>query len=109
MFELFESIVAKPKRTIATQCDQCHNKAPVRRCISAGGGVIFKGSGFYATDYRSDGYNKAAKADKEAAEGKSSDKKTNDKSSTKSSDADSKKGSAKNSGTSDSGKTDPSG
>ncbi len=109
MFELFQSIVAKPKRTIATQCDQCHNKAPVRRCISAGGAVIFKGSGFYATDYRSDSYNKAAKAEKEAAEGKSSDKKTDDKSSTKSSDADSKKGSAKSAGSTRSGKTDQKG
>ena len=46
-----------PKKT----CPQCKGK--VRRLISGGAGLIFKGSGFYITDYRSDGYKSAAKRD----------------------------------------------
>jgi putative FmdB family regulatory protein len=38
-------------------------KGRVKRVISAGGGLIFKGSGFYATDYRSEKYKEAAKKD----------------------------------------------
>jgi len=38
-------------------------KGKVRRTISAGAGLIFKGSGFYITDYRSEGYKEAAKKD----------------------------------------------
>ena len=71
VFEKFESIKARAKRTIKTDCQQCNGKAPVTRLIGAGAGVIFKGSGFYETDYRSDSYKKAAKADSDAAAGKS--------------------------------------
>lgn len=39
----------------------------VKRQIGAGAGLIFKGSGFYITDYRSEGYKQAAKKDSEAA------------------------------------------
>ncbi len=67
VFEVFHSITAKPKRRIPTDCRQCKNSAPVRRLIGSGSGVIFKGSGFYQTDYRSEGYKKAEKAEKEAA------------------------------------------
>ena len=45
-FELFQSITAKPIRV----CPKCKGK--VKRLIGAGAGIIFKGSGFYATDYR---------------------------------------------------------
>jgi putative FmdB family regulatory protein len=38
-------------------------KGKVKRVLSAGGGLIFKGSGFYITDYRSEGYKEAAKKD----------------------------------------------
>jgi predicted nucleic acid-binding Zn ribbon protein len=38
-------------------------KGKVRRAISGGAGLIFKGSGFYITDYRSDSYKEAAKKD----------------------------------------------
>jgi putative FmdB family regulatory protein len=38
-------------------------KGKVQRCISAGAGLIFKGSGFYITDYRSENYKAAAKSD----------------------------------------------
>jgi putative FmdB family regulatory protein len=61
-FEEFQSIKAKP---IAT-CPVCKKKK-VKRLISAGAGFIFKGSGFYITDYRSDSYKDAAKKDSSAA------------------------------------------
>jgi len=79
LFELFQSMKDKSKRFIATQCDQCHNKAPVVRRIGTGGAVIFKGGGFYQTDYRSESYKEAAKKDKEAASGDKSDKKAESK------------------------------
>src|ERR1700733_1643461 len=47
-------------------------KGKVLRAISTGGGVIFKGSGFYTTDYRSEGYKAAAKKDAAAGSGSSS-------------------------------------
>lgn len=57
-FEEFQSIMAKPMR----KCPKCKaNK--LRRLIGAGAGIIFKGSGFYQTDYRSDSYKEAAKKD----------------------------------------------
>ena len=58
-FELFQSITAPAVK----KCPSC-GKLKVRRLIGAGAGVIFKGSGFYQTDYRSDSYRKAAEADK---------------------------------------------
>lgn len=83
-FDRFQSIKAKAMRTIATDCKQCNNKAPVRRLIGTGAAVLFKGSGFYQTDYRSEAYKKAASADKEGAtESKSSDKKDGGKTSKK--------------------------
>ena len=62
-FEEFQSITAKPLKN----CPKCR-KAALRRLIGAGAGVIFKGSGFYQTDYRSEGYKKAADADKPTTE-----------------------------------------
>ena len=59
-FERFQSMTAKPVRV----CPECGRRT-VKRLIGAGAGMIFKGSGFYITDYRSDGYRKAAKRDKE--------------------------------------------
>ncbi len=59
-FEEFQSITAKPLK----KCPQC-GKMSVKRLIGTGAALIFKGSGFYETDYRSDSYQKAAKADKE--------------------------------------------
>jgi predicted nucleic acid-binding Zn ribbon protein len=44
------------------RCPKC--RGSVRRKIGAGAGLLFKGSGFYITDYRSDGYKKAADSDK---------------------------------------------
>ena len=68
-FEQFQSMTAKPVR----KCPKC-GKASVRRLIGVGGGVIFKGSGFYATDYRSESYKKAAESEKSATS-KDTDKK----------------------------------
>lgn len=42
-------------------------KGKVKRAIGAGAGLIFKGSGFYITDYRSEGYKSSAKKDSESA------------------------------------------
>ena len=58
-FEEFQSITAKPLK----KCPAC-GTSKLQRLIGAGAGVIFKGSGFYQTDYRSDSYRKAAAADK---------------------------------------------
>ncbi len=57
-FERFQSITAPPIRI----CPSCH-KAKVRRLIGAGAGLIFKGSGFYITDYRSESYKSGAKSE----------------------------------------------
>jgi putative FmdB family regulatory protein len=57
-FEKFQSITAAPIK----KCPKC-NKNQVQRLIGTGAGLIFKGSGFYITDYRSEGYNKAKKAE----------------------------------------------
>lgn len=67
-FEEFQSIKARPLR----KCPQC-GKLALKRLIGTGAGIIFKGSGFYQTDYRSESYKKAA--EKEASGAKSSDKK----------------------------------
>ncbi len=66
-FEAFESITANPR----TECPQCHEQK-LRRKIGPGAAILFKGSGFYQTDYRSDSYKKAAKADAPAPESKPS-------------------------------------
>ena len=69
-FEEFQLITSKPIR----KCPSC-GKNKVDRLIGCGAGVIFKGSGFYQTDYRSEGYQKAAKAETEAAKPKKSEAK----------------------------------
>ena len=66
-WEEFQSITAKPTK----KCPDC-GKSKAKRIISAGGGILFKGSGFYETDYRSESYKKGASADKKASESSSS-------------------------------------
>lgn len=47
-----------------TDCPEPDCEGKVKRLLGTGGGIIFKGSGFYQTDYRSSSYEKGAKADK---------------------------------------------
>src|SRR5205809_7918956 len=75
-FEKFQPIADKP----LTVCpkDLCRQKkwgkGKVKRMIGGGAGLIFKGSGFYITDYRSDSYKKAAKKETPAAAPPAGDK-----------------------------------
>ncbi len=57
-FEEFQSIKAAPLK----KCPAC-GKPALKRLMGTGGGLIFKGSGFYTTDYRSESYKKAADGD----------------------------------------------
>jgi len=63
--EEFQSMSAKPLK----KCPDCGKNKLVRQ-IGTGAGIIFKGSGFYETDYRSEGYKKDAKAESDAAKPK---------------------------------------
>lgn len=89
-FELFQSITASAKR----KCPEC-GKLKLRRLFGTGAAIVFKGSGFYQTDYRSDSYKKAADADKKSSDSKSSE-------SSKSSDSSSSSSSSSSSGSSSS-------
>ena len=62
-FEAFESIKADSQ----TICPTCH-EPKLRRKIGAGAAILFKGSGFYQTDYRSESYKKGAAAEKTSNE-----------------------------------------
>jgi putative FmdB family regulatory protein len=75
-FEHFQSISEKHLK----KCPKC-KKSKLRRLFGTGAAVMFKGSGFYTTDYRSDAYKKDAKADKASSEGKSESKSGESKSS----------------------------
>lgn len=61
VFEVFQKMSDAP----LTECPSCGGK--VQRLLGAGAGLIFKGGGFYETDYRSSGYNAAAAKEKGAA------------------------------------------
>jgi putative FmdB family regulatory protein len=69
--EIFQSITAEP----LNKCPECKKKK-LRRLLGTGAALMFKGSGFYTTDYRSEGYKKRAEADKKSSEGGSSDSAT---------------------------------
>jgi putative FmdB family regulatory protein len=60
-FELFQSITASAER----KCPKC-GRLKLRRLIGPGAAIMFRGSGFYKTDYRSESYKKAAAAEKHA-------------------------------------------
>jgi len=72
-FELFQAMSDAVKR----KCPEC-GKQKLRRLFGTGGAIMFKGSGFYQTDYRSDSYKQGAEKEKKAAESK---KESSDKSS----------------------------
>jgi len=66
-FEQFQSMSEKSLR----KCPSCGQRT-LKRLIGVGAGVIFKGSGFYATDYRSESYKTAEKKEKSSATEKKS-------------------------------------
>jgi putative FmdB family regulatory protein len=79
-FEQFQNI-SEPH---LTKCPKC-KKVKLRRLFGAGAAVVFKGSGFYQTDYRSESYKQRAAADKPSESSSGSDSKSSDtKSSTES-------------------------
>ena len=84
-WESFQSIKAEPEK----KCPACGKKA-AQRVIGAGAGILFRGSGFYLTDYRSESYKKAAAADKQASSGGSSGGESKSESKSSSSKSDSK-------------------
>ena len=101
-FELYQGINDEKKR----KCPEC-GKLKLRRLIGTGAAIVFKGSGFYQTDYRSESYNKAKAADKPSDSGGSSESKsseskssgeTKSSSSSSSSSGESKSGGPKKSG-----------
>ncbi|WP_425400828.1 FmdB family zinc ribbon protein [Aeoliella sp.] len=72
-FELFQQISEPVKR----KCPEC-GKLKLRRLFGTGAAVMFKGSGFYETDYRSDSYKKAAEKDKKSQSGEGKKEKKSD-------------------------------
>jgi putative FmdB family regulatory protein len=78
-FEEFQSITAP----VLKKCPSCA-KAKLERLIGIGSAVMFKGGGFYETDYRSESYKNAAKADADASKPKSESSDSGAKSETKS-------------------------
>lgn len=79
-WDLFQSMTAKHIR----KCPAC-GKNTAERQFGTGAAIIFKGSGFYETDYRSEDYKKAAEADSKAAKGETTaDTKADSKTDTKS-------------------------
>ncbi len=71
--ELFQSITASPKK----KCPGC-GRLKLRRVIGTGAGIIFKGSGFYETDYRSESYKADARKDSSASASGSKDSSAGD-------------------------------
>jgi putative FmdB family regulatory protein len=67
-FDLFQPITEPPRK----RCPKC--KGAVKRLLGTGAGLIFKGSGFYITDYRSEGYKKAAQKETTSAAPKTDSK-----------------------------------
>ena len=61
-FDEFQSMSEKPLK----KCPHC-GKLKLRRVFGAGAAILFKGSGFYQTDYRSESYKAAAKAEQDSA------------------------------------------
>lgn len=73
-FDLYQPITAEPEK----RCPKC-KKLKLRRLFGTGAAVVFKGSGFYQTDYRSESYKKAAAAEKDTTVKKKTDSKESKK------------------------------
>lgn len=98
-WELFQKISDDPVK----KCPECGKKKAVRQ-FGTGAAIMFKGSGFYETDYRSASYKKSAEADKASkSDKKSSDSGSGDSSGKSSSDASSKSDSSSSSGSDNKG------
>ena len=69
-FEVFQSMKDEPLK----RCPKCRCK--IRKVLGSGAGIIFKGSGFYQTDYRSKDYHEAAKKEKSASSNASKESST---------------------------------
>ena len=80
-FELFQQMSAPVEQI----CPKCGARS-LRRLVGTGGGIIFKGSGFYETDYRSAAYKKAADSDRKPESTASADKKSDTSKGTSSTD-----------------------
>ncbi len=96
-FELFQQI----SEAIKKKCPEC-GKRKLRRLFGTGAAIMFKGSGFYETDYRSESYKKGAEAEKKSQES-SSDSSTADSKKP----AESKSADTKSAGQSSSGDSKP--
>lgn len=95
-FEVFQRMSDEP----VAECPECGEAA--RRVISGGAGFLFKGDGFYITDYRSDEYKKKASADKPGSDSSSSSGSSSGSSSSTSSSSSSSDSSSSGSGSSSS-------
>jgi putative FmdB family regulatory protein len=91
-FEMYQSM----KDDALSTCPKEHcqrktwGKGKVRRLVGTGAGLIFKGSGFYITDYRSEGYKADAKSESKAGESKAAESKGSDSKATETKKPDSK-------------------
>ena len=75
LFEAYQSMVDAPLK----KCPKCSGK--VKRLIGTGAGILFKGKGFYQTDYRSTAYHSSAKADSASSSASASTSSTSSSSS----------------------------
>jgi putative FmdB family regulatory protein len=91
-FENFQAI----NDPVLKKCPKC-KKLKLRRLFGTGAAVVFKGSGFYTTDYRSESYKKGASADKASSEGGSKSSDSSSKGSSSGGDKPSSKSSGGNS------------
>lgn len=80
--EIFQGINEEPVK----KCPEC-KKSKLKRQFGTGAAIVFKGSGFYQTDYRSESYKKGAKADQKSSEPKSDSNSKKDSGTTKSSES----------------------
>jgi putative FmdB family regulatory protein len=92
-FEAFQSMKDEAYKTCPKEkcCMKSWGKGKVKRLLGAGAGLIFKGSGFYITDYRSEGYKSAAKSDSTQASSSKSESSSSSDSSKKASSETAKK------------------